>query len=160
MVFYKYSVEDNCTGPFHFKLGRAPFHQVSSKSWAACLYLFRRLFCWAYFRGSLFLEVLIIGRNFAFQNGLGLTIKQLALTVHGLMFGRAYYRKDFCIWDLGGLFSGGLVFFWGGGGAYQNFTVCHKEHNNGPLRQQEAPSSLHSKCSPCLSQAKNSNELE
>ena len=38
---------------------------------------------------------LIIGRTFAFQNGLGLTINHLALTVHGLIFGRAYYRKDF-----------------------------------------------------------------
>ena len=26
----------------------------------------------------------------------GLTIKQLALTCHVLIFGRAYYRKDFC----------------------------------------------------------------
>ena len=51
-----------------------------------------------YFLGSLFLEWLIIGRNFAFQiNGLRLTIKQLALTVHGLIFGSAYYRKDFCV---------------------------------------------------------------
>ena len=32
-------------------------------------------FCWAYFRGSLFSKGLNIGRNFAFQNGLGLTIK-------------------------------------------------------------------------------------
>ena len=39
------------------------------------LYLFKRLFCWAYFWGSLFSEELIIGGNFAFQNGLGLTIK-------------------------------------------------------------------------------------
>ena len=70
----------------------------------------------AYFRARLFSEGLLIRRNFAFQNGLGLTIKQLALTVHGLIFGRAYYRKDFCVWDLGGLFSGGLIFFfWGGG---------------------------------------------
>ena len=29
--------------------------------------------------------------------GLVLTIKQLALTVHGLISGRAYYRKDFCV---------------------------------------------------------------
>ena len=36
----------------------------------------------------------MIGRNFAFHTGLGLTIKQLALTVHWLIFGRAYYRKD------------------------------------------------------------------
>ena len=31
-------------------------------------------------------------------------------TVHGLIFGRSYYRKDICICDLGGLFSGGLIF--------------------------------------------------
>ena len=38
----------------------------------------------------------------------------IALTVQGLIFGRAYYRKDFCVWDLGayfreGLFLGGLL---------------------------------------------------
>ena len=42
------------------------------------------------------MNMVIIGRNFAFQNGLGLTIKkQVILTVHGLIFGRVYYRKDF-----------------------------------------------------------------
>ena len=25
------------------------------------------------------------------------------------MFGRAYYRKDICVWDLGGVFLGGLI---------------------------------------------------
>ena len=49
------------------------------------------------FSGELIFGGVIIGRNFAFQNGLGLTIKQLALTVHGLIFGRAYYRKEFCV---------------------------------------------------------------
>ena len=52
---------------------------------------------------GLFSEGLIIGRNFAFQNGLGLAIKTLqkhriktavVLTVHGLIFRRAYHRKD------------------------------------------------------------------
>ena len=38
------------------------------------------------------------------------SLKQPALTVHGLIFGRAYYRKDFCVCDLGG-----GVFFFGGG---------------------------------------------
>ena len=51
-----------------------------------------------------------------FKMDWAVTIKQLALTVHGLIFGRAYYRKDFCVGDLGGLFSGGLFFFCGGGG--------------------------------------------
>ena len=60
-----------------------------------------------------------------------------------LIFGGAYYWKEFCIskwvgldnknsqqysplcvWDLEGLFSGGLIFFFLGGGAYyRNFTV-------------------------------------
>ena len=61
------------------------------------------------------------GRNVAFQNGKNSPIhhenslKQLALTVHGFIFKRAYYRKNFCVGGLGGLFLGGL-FFWGGGG--------------------------------------------
>ena len=38
------------------------------------LHLFKRLFCWAYFRGSLFSEGLITERNFVFQNGLGLCL--------------------------------------------------------------------------------------
>ena len=25
------------------------------------------------------------------------SLQQLAITVHGLIFGRAYYRKDFCV---------------------------------------------------------------
>ena len=49
-------------------------------------------------------------KNFAFQNGFGLSIKtakstkiakhsskQLTLTVHGLIFGRAHYWKDICV---------------------------------------------------------------
>ena len=72
--------------------------------------MFKRPFCWAYFRGSLFSEGLIIGGvNFAFQNGLDLTIKTastnspwayireglilegfLRLRFGGLIFGRAY----------------------------------------------------------------------
>ena len=75
-----------------------------------CLYFFKRLFWWAYFRGSLFSEGLIIARSFAFQNGLGLTIKTaksnspwayiwegllsegyLRLRFGELFFGRAYF---------------------------------------------------------------------
>ena len=38
--------------------------------------------------------------------------------MHGLIYGRAYYWKDICVWDLGRLFSGRLItfFFFGGGG--------------------------------------------
>ena len=64
------------------------------------------------------MEGLIIGRNFAFQNGLGLTIKTansnrpwtyiqeglllegyLCLRFGGLIFGRAYYRNFTVDWD-------------------------------------------------------------
>ena len=52
------------------------------------------------------------GRNSAFQSlkHFENSSKQLALTVHGLIFRRAYYRKDIYVSDLGGLFSGGLIF--------------------------------------------------
>ena len=40
--------------------------------------------------------------------------KQLTITVHRLIFGKAYYRKDNCICDLGGLFLGGLICLEGG----------------------------------------------
>ena len=65
---------------------------------------------------GLFLEGLVIGRNFAFQNGFDLSIKNsnsnspwayiregllsegyLHLRFGGLIFGRAYYRKDICV---------------------------------------------------------------
>ena len=38
------------------------------------LIIVQKVFCWAYFWGSLISEGLVIGGNFAFQNGLGLTI--------------------------------------------------------------------------------------
>ena len=38
------------------------------------------------------------------------SLKQLSLTVHGRIFGSEYYRKDICVRDLGGLFSGGPTF--------------------------------------------------
>ena len=42
------------------------------------------------------------------QEGL-LSEGYLRLRFGGLIFGRTYYRKNFCICDLGGLFSGGLI---------------------------------------------------
>ena len=42
--------------------------------------------------------------------GHGSCSRTVTVTVHGLIFGRVYYWKDICIWDLGGLFSGGLIF--------------------------------------------------
>ena len=47
------------------------------------------------------------------------SLKQLkTVIVHGLIFGRAYYRKDICVWDLGELIFGRAYYFflWGGGG--------------------------------------------
>ena len=38
-------------------------------------------------------------------------LKQVAAAVYGLIFLRAYYRRDICVWNLSGLFwSEGLVF--------------------------------------------------
>ena len=36
------------------------------------IYLLKRLFCWAYFRGNLFSEGLVIEGNFVFQHGFGM----------------------------------------------------------------------------------------
>ena len=86
--------------------------------------MFKRLFCWAYFQGSICSEGLIIGGNLAFQNQLdGNSLEQLkhiTLTVHGLIFGKADYWKDIYVQDLRGLFSGGLIFE---GAYYRNFMV-------------------------------------
>ena len=101
------------------------------------LYLFKRLFCWAYFPGSLFSEGLIIGRNFAFQNGFGLTIKtaQHTAITNSLKQLKTVSTNSPWAYIREGLFSEGLVFFLcflggggggggeGGGGYYRNFTV-------------------------------------
>ena len=42
--------------------------------------MLKRLFCWVYFRGSLFSKGLVVGRNFAFRNGFGLSIKTAKTT--------------------------------------------------------------------------------
>ena len=79
------------------------------------------IFCWAYFRGSLFSEGLIIGGNFAFQNGLDLTIKTAstnspwAYIREGLLL-QGYLRLRF-----GGLIFGRASFFWGEGGLLSEF---------------------------------------
>ena len=87
--------------------------------------MFKRLFCWAYFRGSLFSEGLIIGGSFAFQIGLDLTIKTAstnspwAYIREGLLL-EEYLRlsfgglRCFCIFGRASLFL--FVFFGGGGG--------------------------------------------
>ena len=70
--------------------------------------------CWAYFRGSLSSEGLIIGSNFAFWVGIDNknslkhyenSLKQLAPTVHGLYSGEIIVRKIFA-----------SEIFWKGGG--------------------------------------------
>ena len=83
--------------------------------------MFKRLFCWAYFWRSLFSEGLIIGGNFAFQNGLNMTIKTASANrcmgsyTAGLIIGRifaseiwgAYFRYDLLLFFLGG--GGGVI---------------------------------------------------
>ena len=61
-------------------------HTKRFRWWTLGLYLCTRIFWWAYFRGSLFSEGSVIGKNFAFL------------------------KKDICICDLGGLFLGGLIY--------------------------------------------------
>ena len=74
---------------------------------------------------GLFSEGLIIGGNFAFQNGLDLTIKTAssnspwAYIWEGLL-SEGYLRLRF---GGGGLFSGGFIFLRGGWAYYRNFTV-------------------------------------
>ena len=79
--------------------------------------MFKRLFCWAYFRGSLFSEGLIIGRNFEFQNGLGLTIKTASTNSPWAYIREGLLSKGFVRLRFGGLIFGrAFFFFWGGGG--------------------------------------------
>ena len=89
--------------------------------------MFKRLFYWAYFRGSLFSERLIIGRNFAFQNGFGLSLKtaknskitaSLTLTVHGLIFGRIFAYEIWVAYFREGLFLGELII------GYLRYSTC------------------------------------
>ena len=84
------------------------------------------------FLGSYFFsEGLIIGRNFAFQNELGFTIKtdyenslkQLAVTVHGFIFGRALLLEGVLPLRFGGLIFRRASFFWKGGGLILEFYV-------------------------------------
>ena len=56
------------------------------------------------------------------------SLKQLGLKFYGLIFGRAYYRKDFCIDIWGAYFRESLLlllffFFWLGGAYYRNFIL-------------------------------------
>ena len=82
------------------------------------LYSFKRLFCWAYFRGSLFSEGLIIEGNFAFQNGLDLTMKTASTNSPWAYVLEGLLLEGYLCLRLGGLTFGG-----GGGGYYRNFTV-------------------------------------
>ena len=72
--------------------------------------------CSKHFLLGLFLGELIFGwasywKEFYVSKWVRLTIKQLAITVHGLIFGRAYDRKDFCVQDLGGFFFRTAYFY-------------------------------------------------
>ena len=72
----------------------------------------QKAFLPAYFWGSLFSEGLIIGRNFAFQNGLGLTIKTASTNSPWAYIWEGLLSEGFVR-----LIFGGLIFrrayFWG-----------------------------------------------
>ena len=59
------------------------------------------------------------------------SLKQLALTVHGIIFGRAYYRKVFVRLRFVGLIFGRAYFFFfgGGGGAYHRNIFVNESSN-------------------------------
>ena len=82
--------------------------------------MFKRLFCWAYFQGSLFSEGLIFGRNFAFQSGLGLTIKTASTNSPSAYIREGLLSEGFVRLRFGGLIFGRaylfIYFFFGGGG--------------------------------------------
>ena len=100
---------------------------------------------WAYFRGSLFRRGLSLeGISVAFKNGLGLkmkaanntkitaqnSLKQLTLKLHGLIFGRAYYRAHFpreglFLFYFNFIFCGGGV---GGEGGGQGLIILILRH--------------------------------
>ena len=91
-------------------------------------------------QGSLFSEKLIIGRNFALQNGLGLiktekknSLKQLKSASNNSPWAYMYIREGL-LWEgflhlrFGGLIFGSQGLFWGGGeggrgGLLSEFTV-------------------------------------
>ena len=73
------------------------------------------------FSGSLFSEGLIIGRNFAFQNWLGLTIKTAATNSPWAYIREGLLTEGFLRLRFGGLIFGRAYFF--GGAYYRNFTV-------------------------------------
>ena len=64
--------------------------------------------------------MLIIGRNFAFQNWLGLTIKTATNNSPWAYFREGLLSEGFLRLRFAGLFSGGLIF---GEAYYRNFTV-------------------------------------
>ena len=80
--------------------------------------MFKRLFCWAYFRGSLFSEGLIIEGNFAFQNGLDLTIKTASTNSPWAYIQEGLFRY-LCLRYGGAYFWAYLG--WGGGGLLSEF---------------------------------------
>ena len=85
-----------------------------------------RLFWWAYFRGSLFLEGLIIGGNFVFQNGLVLTIKTANSNSPWAYIREGLLLEGYLRWRSGGLIFG-RAYFWEGllsefyGSSFQEF---------------------------------------
>ena len=106
-----------------------PWAYICSKGFFAGL-----IFWGAYSRrGRCYWKEFCISKWFGLDNKNSLkyyknTLKQLALTVHGLIFERAYYRKDIPVSEIlggGGGGGGGIsgrAFFLGGGTYYRYFT--------------------------------------
>ena len=74
----------------------------------------QKAFFWAYFRGSLILEGLIVGGSFAFQNGLNLTMKTASTNSPWAYIREGLLSEEYLRLRLGGLFIYLFIFFWGG----------------------------------------------
>ena len=93
-----------------------PWAYICSKSVFDAL-----IFGGAYFHWGLLLEGILRFKCVGLDNKSSLkqyenslnNLKELTLRFHGLISGRAYYRKDICIWNFSFLF---FSFLWGGGG--------------------------------------------
>ena len=103
--------------------------------------MFKRLFCWAYFRGSLFSEGLVIGRNLSFQKWLDLTIKTASTNgpwvyIQEGLLSEGYLRLRFAglIFGRANFFILLFFFFLGGGAYYRNFTVLSHHSSSEKLR--------------------------
>ena len=98
----------------------------------------QKTFFWTYFRGSLFSEGLIIGGNFAFQNGLDLTMKTASTSSPWACIREGLLSEGYLRLRFGG---GGLIFgrdfFWGGCLSSEFCGICSIKYLFGRLKSHQ-----------------------